>query len=458
MKNLNSYTRPLLWFIALVFATVVTGCNSSSSSTPAVPGTTKSLTAFSIAGASGTINETAKTIAVTLPSTTTNVTALVATFTSTGSSVKVLTAVQTSGTTANNFTAPVSYIVTAANSTTATYVVTVTVASATDKAMLSYKLSNIAGSINEGAKTIAVTLPSGTNVTAQVATFSTSGASVKVGSTAQVSTVTPNNFTSPVAYIVTAEDATTATYTVTVTVAATSGPVAPVMGETARFVILASQAITTTGTTAIVNGDLGILDQARTYYAGFTAGAGAGQYNQLTNGLSYAHDDTASALIPSPYATTIAFINQTRTDLGIAYDFLAADPNPGAATQVCPTELGTLTLTKGVYKTASNVGITTGTLTLDAQGDANAVFIFTIDGTLTTGAPGGSIVLINGALAKNVYWRTGGATYIGAGTAFKGNVFAWTQINVLSGASVTGRLFGLTNQVTLIANAVTKAP
>ena len=457
MKKLISITKPLAWFMALVFATVVTGCNSSSG-TPAALSTTKALTAFSIAGASGTINESAKTIAVTLPSTTGSVTALVATFTSTGSSVKVGTTVQTSVTTANDFTAPVSYIVTAANSTTATYVVTVTVASATDKAMISYKLANVVASINETAKTIAVTLPSGTNVTAQVATFSTSGASVKVGSTVQTSVVTPNDFTSPVAYVVTAGDASTATYTVTVTVVSTSGPVAPVMGETARFVILASQAITTTGTTAIANGDLGILDQARTYYAGFTAGAGAGQYDQLTNGLSYAHDDTASALIPAPYASTIAFINQTRTDLGNAYDFLAADPNPGAATQVCPIELGALTLTKGVYKTAANVGITTGTLTLDAQGDANAVFIFTIDGTLTTGAPGGSIVLINGALAKNVYWRTGGATYIGAGTAFKGNVFAWTQINVLSGASVTGRLFGLTNQVTLIANTVTKAP
>ena len=457
MNKLIRITKPLAWFMALIFATIVSGCNSSSS-TPAVPGTTKALTAFSIGGATGTINETAKTIAVTLPSTTTSVTALVATFTSTGASVKVGTTVQTSATTPNNFTAPVSYIVTAGNSTTATYVVTVTVASATDKAMVSYSLANVVASINETAKTIVVTLPSGTNVTAQVATFSTSGASVKVGTTVQTSTVTPNDFTSPVAYIVTAGDASTVTYTVTVSLASTSGPVAPVMGETARFVILASQAVTTTGTTAIVNGDLGIMDLARTAYAGFTTGVSPGQFNELTNGLSYAHSDTDPALIPAPYASTIAFINQVRTDLGTAYNFLAADPNPGAATQVCPIELGNLTLTKGVYKTASNVGITTGSLTLDAQGDANAVFIFSIDGTLTTGAPGGSIVLINGAQAKNVYWRTGSATYIGAGTAFKGNVFAWTQVNALSGAAITGRLFGITNQVTLIANAVTKAP
>jgi hypothetical protein len=174
--------------------------------------------------------------------------------------------------------------------------------------------------------------------------------------------------------------------------------------------------------------------------------------------LSYAHDDTDPALIPAGYASTIAFINQVRTDLGNAYTFLAADPNPGAPTQVCPTELGGLTLTRGVYKTGSDVLITTGTLYLDAQGDPNSVWIFSIDGTLTTGAPGGNIVLEGGALAKNVYWRTGGTTVIGAGTAFYGNVFAWSQVNMLTGASITGRLFAVTDQVTLQANTVTKAP
>jgi Ice-binding-like/Bacterial Ig-like domain len=237
-----------------------------------------------------------------------------------------------------------------------------------------------------------------------------------------------------------------------------ANPTAPVLGETGRFVILASQKVTTTSGSAISNGDIGIEDQARSYYAGFTAGASPGQFTELTNGLSYAHDDINPALIPAPYASTIAFINQVRTDLGNAYSFLAADPNPGAPTQVCPTELGGLTLTRGVYKTAGNVAISTGTLHLDAQGDPNSVFIFTIEGTLTTGAPGGSISLDNGALAKNVYFRTGGFTVIGAGTAFYGNVFAWSQVNVLAGAKITGRLFGLTDQVTLISDAVTKAP
>lgn len=467
MNRIESVTKPLMWFMALVLATVVAGCGGSagSGSGSAAVSSTKAISAYSLAGATGTIDEAAKTIAVTKPFGT-DVTALQATFTTTGAGVKVGSpaVTQVSGTTPNNFTSPVLYTVTAADGTTVSYTVTVTVAPSSAKAIAAYSIAGVSGIIDETVmpKTITVILSSGTNVTAMVATFTTTGASVNVGTPAvtQMSGNTQNDFTNPVAYLVTAADSTTATYTVTVITSATANPTAPVLGETGRFVILASQAVTTTGTpaSAISNGDIAIEDQARSYYAGFTAGGSPGQFIELTNGLSYAHDDTDPALIPAPYASTIAFIDQVRTDLGNAYSYLAADPNPGAATQVCPTELGNLVLTRGVYKTASNVGITTGSLHLDAQGDPNAVFIFSIDGTLTTGAPGGSIVLDNGALAKNVYWRTGNDTYIGAGTIFYGNVFAWTQVNVLAGANITGRLFAVTNQVTLISDTVTKAP
>ncbi|MEM5505844.1 Ig-like domain-containing protein [Shewanella frigidimarina] len=246
--------------------------------------------------------------------------------------------------------------------------------------------------------------------------------------------------------------------TLNVTAALPNNPLAPELGEVARFAMLASQAITTTSGSAIVDGDLGILDQARSYYAGFTPGVNAGEFDELTNGLSYAGDDsTPPYVVPVPYASMVAFINQSRTDLGIAYNFLAANPNPNAATQVCPIELGNLTLTRGVYKTAADVTLQTGTLTLDGEGDPDSVFIFTIGGNLTSGAPGGDIVLINGAQAKNVYWRTAGKTVIGTNTHFSGNVLAWSEVNVLTGANVTGRLFAVTDQVTLDANAVTKA-
>jgi hypothetical protein len=421
------------------------------------------MTAFAFAGftgAAGVVNEAARTIAITVPNGT-NVTALVATFTTTGTVVKVGTTVQTSVATANNFTAPVAYAITAADGTTATYIATVTVAPSSAKAMTAFAFAGFSaypGIVDESARTIAVTLPYGTNVTALTTKFTTSGTVVKIGSVVQTSEAPPtNDFTTPVVYTVTAADGTTTTYTVTVTIAA-ANPTAPTLGETARFVILASQRVTTTAGSAISNGDIGIEDQARSYYAGFTPGASPGQFTVLTNGLSYAHDDMDPALIPAPYASTIAFINQVRTDLGIAYSFLAADPNPTAPTQVCPIELGGRTLTRGVYKTGSNVGITTGALHLDAQGDPNAVFIFTTDGALTIGAPSGGIVLDNLAQAKNVYFRVAGITTIEAGAIAYGNIFSWQQVNLLAGASMTGRLISVNEQVTLISNAVTKAP
>jgi Tfp pilus assembly protein PilP len=181
---------------------------------------TPALTSFSFETLSvGTINETAKTVAVTVPFGT-SVTALVANFVSNGVSVKVGPAVQVSGTTANNFTSPVTYTVTSADSTTLHYVVTVTTSPKTAKALSSFSFATLAvtGLINDSAKTVAVTVPYGTVVTALVATIVSNGASVTVGSAVQVSGTTANNFTAPVTYTVTAADSTTQNYVVTVTI------------------------------------------------------------------------------------------------------------------------------------------------------------------------------------------------------------------------------------------------
>ncbi len=187
----------------------------------------KAITAFSFQGLTppvvGTINEAAHTVAATVPSGT-SVTALVATYTTTGASVAIAGTPQASGVTANNFSNPVTYVVTAADGTTQSYVVTVTVAASPAKAITAFSFQGLAppvvGTINEAAHTIAATVPSGTNVTALVATFTSTGASVAVAGTPQVSGVTANNFSNPVTYTVTAADATTQAYVVTVTVAA----------------------------------------------------------------------------------------------------------------------------------------------------------------------------------------------------------------------------------------------
>jgi hypothetical protein len=131
--------KKVYMLLAAVLFMVITGCsqpdNGSSSSTPILPlpplSTAKAITAFSLAGAIGTINETGKTIAVSNMPFGTDVKALVATFTTTGVSVEVGSTIQISGSTPNDFTAPVAYIVTAANSSSVAYTVTVTVAAPT---------------------------------------------------------------------------------------------------------------------------------------------------------------------------------------------------------------------------------------------------------------------------------------------------------------------------------------
>jgi hypothetical protein len=226
MSKFEGYSRFLPWLLALMLSALVAGCGGGGGGQDPIlggggmvgpVGSAKAISAFSLAGVTGTIDEAAKTIALTVPNGT-NVTAQIATFTSTGAGVKVGAVAQASGTTPNDFTAPVAYIVTATDGSTATYAVTVTVSSVTAKAITAFSLAGIAGTIDEAAKTIAVNVPSGTNVTALPATFGATGTSVKVGAVAQTSGTTPNNFTTPVTYTVTAADASTATYAVTVAV------------------------------------------------------------------------------------------------------------------------------------------------------------------------------------------------------------------------------------------------
>jgi hypothetical protein len=175
------------------------------------------ITAYSLPGETGaaTINSAAGTIGVTVPSGT-NVTALAATFTTSAgvSSVTVGGVSQVSGTTANNFTSPVTYVVTAQDGvTTQKWTVTVTLAASNATQITAYSLPGETGAatINSAAGTIGVTVPSGTNVTALVATFTTSAgiSSITVGGVSQVSGTTANNFTSPVTYVVTAQNGTT---------------------------------------------------------------------------------------------------------------------------------------------------------------------------------------------------------------------------------------------------------
>ena len=144
-----------------------------------------------------------------------------------------------------------------------------------------------------------------------------------------------------------------------------------------------------------------------------------------------------------------AFAVQAKTDLASAYNAIAGD---SCSSNLSGQNLGGLTLTPGVYCFSSAASLT-GTLTLNAQGTNNAVFIFQIGSALTT-ASSSSVVMTAGGNACNVFWKVGSSATLGADTAFSGNILALASITLGAGASVTGGALARNAAVTLDANHV----
>ena len=232
MKNVFvRFTHAVL--LILLLSALIVGCADPDPDSDS--GSELAITTFSFEAAknsalnadvTGTIDATNYTIALSVPYGTT-VTALVATFTTTGSSVVIGSTTQVSGSTANDFTSSVTYTVMAADGTTRDYTVTVTISNASSAEITAFSFeaaknsalnADVTGTIDATNYTIALSVPYGTTVTALVATFTTTGSSVVIGSTTQVSRYTANDFTSAVTYTATAADATTREYIVTVTI------------------------------------------------------------------------------------------------------------------------------------------------------------------------------------------------------------------------------------------------
>ncbi|AUR51782.1 hypothetical protein [Aquella oligotrophica] len=207
-QTANNFTNPVRYTVTAANGTI----QNYTVTVVIAPNTSKDIVAYSLNGNTGVITGT--NIAVTVPFGT-DVTALIATFSTSGESISIGSTIQTSTLTPNDFTNPVTYTVHAADGSTKDYIVTVTVASNSAKNIETFSLNGYAGVIT--GTNIAVTVPFGTDVTALIATFSTSGESVSIGSTIQTSTVTPNDFTNPVTYTVHAADRSTKNYIVTVT-------------------------------------------------------------------------------------------------------------------------------------------------------------------------------------------------------------------------------------------------
>ena len=262
---------------------------------------------------------------------------------------------------------------------------------------------------------------------------------------------------------------TNATYTFTLsgnrTLVANFAAVGPTvnLGAAATFGGFGGSAgLTNQGINTVVNGDIGTT-AASTLVTGFHDSGG----NVYTETPLNIGDVTGviNCAPPAPgTAAKFAIAQQALSDATTAYNYLAglpSGPDPGAG------ELGGLVLAPGTYTAAAGTfKITSGDLTLDAQNNPNAVWVFQMAKSLTVGQAGQprSVILINGAQAKNVFWQVGSAATIngaGGGTMV-GTIISYSGVTFSTAGNATittldGRALSLNASVTLV-NTVVNVP
>lgn len=194
------------------------------------------------------------------------------------------------------------------------------------------------------------------------------------------------------------------------------------LGSAANFGALAGSTVTSIGAT-ILTGDLGLWPG--TAVTGFPPG--------VVIGTMHVNDPIAQA---AQGDLTTAFIDAA---------------GRSTAPAIVSGNIGGQTLAPGLYKSTSTLAISGGELTLDGQGDQNAVFIFQIASTLTV-TSGRQVILINGAQAANVFWQVGTSATIGTTASMKGNILADQSISIATGAVLEGRALARIAAVTLQGN------
>lgn len=192
----------------------------------------------------------------------------------------------------------------------------------------------------------------------------------------------------------------------------------PPMGTAEDFVVLGGSTVTNTGS-SVLTGDLGVWPGLG--ITGFPPG--------VVNGTTHAGDAVAQ---------------QAQSDLVTAYNNLAGQ---ACDLDLTDQDLGGMVLPPGAYCFAAGAELT-GTLTLDALGDPNAVWVFQIGSTLTT-ASNAAVDVINEGSDCNVYWQVGSSATLGTGTSFAGNILALTSITTNTSANVSGQLLARNGAVTL---------
>lgn len=230
----------------------------------------------------------------------------------------------------------------------------------------------------------------------------------------------------------------------TFTTVAPLGPLPINLNSVETFGIIAGVGVSNVAGFSVINDlDIGISPGLRSSITGFPPGI-------IVNGSMYASDDIAPPGVP-------AMLIAAKQDLTNAY--LAAEGAVLPAPATVSGDIGGTTLAPGIYKSTSTLLIQSGDLTLDAQGDANAVWIFQVASDFTTvGGAGGNVILMGGAQAKNIYWQVGSSATIGDYTHFKGNILALTSITLNAYAVADGRMLCRNGSVVLTSTNIINKP
>lgn len=199
------------------------------------------------------------------------------------------------------------------------------------------------------------------------------------------------------------------------------------LGLSESFAVLAGQTVTNTGTTSIT-GDVGI----------YPGSAFTGQTEVTLGGVLHISDEVAI---------------EAKTDLTAAYTE-AANRTPQT---LVTSELGGQTLKPGVYKSENGKFEINGILTLDAEGDSSAVFIFQTATELTTFSSS-EVILINEAKPCNIFWQVGTSATLGTNSKFVGTIMAEASIAATTGANIRGQLLAMSGSVTLQGNTINNGP
>lgn len=431
MNRFESVTKPLKWFMALLLAALVAGCGGGGGQDP-ILGVTIDPAVAAAAAATATATAAAAAAAACTP-----VVAplTIPTVTATDPTDLNLLATTSTGTTGNKLiSATFSLPMTAATITSTTFTLTqldaagAIVAVVTQPAQPTYNAST-----NVATLTVPALLPA-TNYKVIVTNAVTSA--------------------SPPAVTATAMSCNKVWTFKTVTPAAT-GLASVNLGMATSFGIASRAGIATTAVLApIVNGNVAIINTLTCNTVAVPGGVGA-----VGLGACNPNPPTINGTVYIPTNPDATTADAVFVDLLVAYNSITAAQLPlatplngavigsgaGACAGALPGCSGNATLPPGVYTASiASIGID-GTLTLDAGGNPDAVWVFQMpSSTLTTGV-GSVINLIGGAKASNVWWQVGSSATIGVNSVFNGNVLAYIDLTINGGATSCGRLLSGAN-------------